>query len=184
MDQAPNMTTPLGEPMNEASALERTEDPISWHLRYWLSIAVIACLRGEDIILTGIRIDMELDKIAHTEIKTRVRNARKPFQKDNMEGYKWYWTQKTLDDQDAQKYVRDLDRMLVDKGQKMSECIRDIEMKMDEYARDRNFERVFTSLAIYSLIKKRMQKEEQRDTKIRNGLPNYGDGIYIDEAER
>lgn len=186
MEQAPDVTTPLGEPMNEASALEQTEDPISWHLRYWLSLAVIATIRGEDIILTGIRIDMEIEKLANTEIKTRVRNARRPFQKNNLEGYTWYWTQRTLDDDHAQKYMRDLDRMLVDKGRKMREYIRDLEMQMDEYARERNFRRVFVCLGLHSLAKKRLQKEEEREARVRNGLPNYGEGIsiYIDEAER
>lgn len=126
MDQTPNEThasafphTPLGEPMNQASASVQAEDPLGWHLLYWLSIEVVARIRGEDPLLMAARIEFEHDNIADPAFKTQLREAWTRFREVNIEQCERYWRQRTLDDVEGKKYLRDLDRMLLDKQPKM-----------------------------------------------------------------
>lgn len=90
--------TPLGEPMDPRSASSLAEDPLRWHLRYWLDLSVVAQLRGEDSMLIGFSIELEQYKTRDQALRTRLVNA--------------------LDSPRAKPYLRDLDRMLVDKKTK------------------------------------------------------------------
>lgn len=176
-------TTPLGEPMDQASASERARDPLTWHLRYWLNLDIIAALRDEDVVLTGIRIDMEHEKIADPMFQIQLRTAWRQFQIDHLRASMLRWIQKTLDDQEAQKYVRDLDRMLVDKGLKMQARIRRMEHDMDESARTGHFPAVLRQLSLHRLARQRLHKEEEKDARVGNERSTNGDGIQEDQAE-
>lgn len=53
--------------MSPASILRRQQDPLKWLLEYWLDIAVIGIIRGEDMKLMVLRVDMEVDKMSDRE---------------------------------------------------------------------------------------------------------------------
>lgn len=181
--------------MDQASASRRARDPLTWHLQYWLDLDIIALLRNEDGILTGIRIDMEQEKIADTALKNQLQNGRKQFQRDNLDAYMRHWHQKTLDDEEAQKYVRDLDRMLVDRGPKMRAYIRLMEMEMNEYGRTGDLSRASQHLGLHHLarrrleaeenrlVRQRLEAEETRDSGERNRHSNSANGAHNHEAE-
>lgn len=135
MDPAPNGTTPLGEPLSLASASHRARDPHMWHQHYWLNLSVIATKCGEHPTLTAIRIEMEQAKLERPEPCAQLRSAQRQFQTANRPRYWRHWTQRTLDDEEARKYVADLERMLVDKERKMKDYLRGVEVEMRESER-------------------------------------------------
>lgn len=169
--------------MDPASTSERARDPLAWHLRYWHNLDIIAALRDEDIVLTGIQIDMEQEKTADPALRTQLRTAWRQFQTDHLEASMWHWTQKTLDDPDAQTYVRDLDRMLVDKGPKLRARIHRVERDMDECARSGDFPAVIRRLNLHRLARHRLHKEETRDAPVGDGRATNRDGIHEDDIE-
>lgn len=110
--------TPLGEPMDPRSASSLAEDPLRWHLRYWLDLSVVAQLRGEDSMLIGFSIELEQYKTRDQALRTRLVNAWKMHQLVNHASCSRHWNRLTLDSPRAKPYLRDLDRMLVDKETK------------------------------------------------------------------
>lgn len=119
LPEPPVSQTPLGEPMDQASALLLADDPLAWNLQYWLDIGIIAIIRGEDMLLTRVRTEIERGKIPDPALRTQIDDAWGQFQKDNRENCFWKWTQMTLQSPEAKPYLRDIDRMLTDKGRKV-----------------------------------------------------------------
>lgn len=126
MDQVPNGTqasngarplpqTPLGGPINEVSALVLAENPLAWHLPYWLSLGSVAVVRGEDAMLTALRIKMEHSKITDSALKSQLKHTWNQFQRNNQAECIRQWTQMTVNCKESQPYLCDLDRMLVDR---------------------------------------------------------------------
>ncbi|MCJ1422814.1 hypothetical protein MMC29_000694 [Sticta canariensis] len=140
---ATDSQTPLGEPMSSLSGFLLPKSPVKWHLNYWLNIAVVAALRGEDKALLAIRVEREFRNIANVETRKSVQQAWVSFYQTNSVVYELNWLHKTLASSEAQVYLRDIDRMLVNKGQKTRDYLHnvvlhliDMEQKiLDEVAR-------------------------------------------------
>lgn len=138
MEQVPNGTqasngaksltqTPLGSPMNNVSALLLAENPLAWHLQYWLNLGSVAVVRGEDAMLMALRIKMEHTKITDPALKNQLKHAWSQFQRDNQVECVRQWTLMTGDGNDAQPYLCDLDRMLVGKRREARDYLHRIE---------------------------------------------------------
>lgn len=114
-----NSRTPLGEPMNRSSAFILDRSPIAWHLQYWLNIGVLGILRGKNGKIIALMIEIEQDKIPDGRLRNSLRNTWNQFWNDNKVVKARQWEARTMEDEEAQQFLRDIDRMFVDKVQKV-----------------------------------------------------------------
>ena len=170
--------TPLGEPMDQESASILASDPVEWHLQYWLAIAIIAIMRGEDPVLTVIRIDIEVHKMADTEIRTGIQRSWKKYRLENGEQCQRYFSAFPKPTEEVNQYLRDIDRMLVDKGEKTRDHLEKAEREMFTLIRERNYD----TARIYSVniarVYRHLQEEETREARATNQLPNSTDDVH------
>lgn len=178
MDQASNETqalpdplpttrvsqTPLGEPIDQASALLLADDPLAWNLQYWLDIAIVAIIRGEDMMLTRVRTEMERDKIPDPALRTKFEDAWSQIQLDNRENCFRKWTQMTLESPEAKPYLRDIDRMLTDKSRKLRDYLTHIEKVMLKQLEAAKIDKARYLFERLGDIYQRLQREEAADT--------------------
>lgn len=170
--------------MDEASILLRAEDPLAWHLRYWLDLCMVGTIRGGDILLLSLRIRMEHDKIADAAFKTRLQGAWRGFQSDNKESCLRLWMRRTVLSQEAQPYLRDLDTMLQDKGRKTRDYLRRIEALTIHLLRTGNLalaRRSFERLGLYYQRLLQEDAEDAADAAAGNGLSNGANGVHNEE---
>lgn len=127
---ASDFRTPLGEPIDQVSAANLAKDPLLWHLTYWLDLCTVGNLRGEDEILLALRMEMEVDKMLDMELQSAIYDAWFRFFMDNSEESARNWIQRTLESDEAKPYLRDIDRMLVDKARKTRQHLGHLERHM------------------------------------------------------
>lgn len=126
MDQVPqDARTPLGTPIDEASASFRAQDPHGWLLKYWLNLYSIGISRLEDAWLLAARIHREhITKMAPGMFKDQFQAEWGQFMVENSAEYYRTWTSKAnIDLEEYMAYVVDLDRMLEQKELKTREYI-------------------------------------------------------------
>lgn len=168
---APNETqaatvpfTPLGERItSQASASRRAEDPIKWHLDYWLHIYTIGLMRAgidADVTLMRARINIELEKYPTVTMRTLVFAAWDDFRKANQDGYLYYWTTKTIEHPTAKPFQSDLDRMLMDKEQKMHDYLGRMKTGMHNCVLVGNLTRAKKIHDVITLIYRKLDEEE------------------------
>lgn len=109
--------------MTQFSASVRAQYPKRWHMKYWLNIFLIGKIRLQDKYLMLIRIEMENQKALHAGNTYIDLEEWLEFKVNNKAEYLRYWEQRTLEDEDYQAYIHDLDRMLEDKEEKMIEFL-------------------------------------------------------------
>ncbi|MCJ1262884.1 hypothetical protein MMC22_002754 [Lobaria immixta] len=126
----PDARSPLGEPIDDIESMILFGVPRMWHMRYWLDIYAIEVLRGEDEMLMSLRINIEQHKIPDQELKSQVQTEWITELRNRAEDRLQNWSEKTLESEEAQPYLRDIDRMLVDKGRKARDYLRLIEIPM------------------------------------------------------
>lgn len=119
--------------MSSRSGSLLTQSPVKWHLNYWLNIVVVATLRGEDKALMVIRVEHEFRNIANVQIRKGIHQAWVPFYHKNRPVYEKKWVHRTLASREAQLYLRDIDRMLVNKEQKTRECLKNAELHLIDW---------------------------------------------------
>lgn len=122
--------TPLGEPLDQVSAAALAKDPLAWHLRYWLDLCTVGNLRGEDEILLALRMEIEVNKILDMELHSAFYDAWFQYVMDNSEESARNWIQRTLESDEAKRYLRDIDRMLEDKARKTRHYLGHLERLM------------------------------------------------------
>lgn len=186
--QTPNWTntllkTPLGEPMNQESASILALDPVEWHLQHWLAIAIIAIMRGEDPVLTVIRIDIEVHKMADTEIKTGIQSGWKKNRLENGEQCQRYFSAFPKPTEEVNQYLRDIDRMLADKGQKTRDYLEKAEKEMFILIRERRFDTARIYSANIARVYRHLQEEVAREARATNQLPNSTDDVHNQLSE-
>lgn len=157
--------TPLGEPMNRAQAFMRAELPLPWHLQYWSDIDVIGDLRGEDTIVIALMIEVEHENIPEEWIKTALLRDWHRFEVLNKEPNERRWVQRTLEDEEAKKVLRDIDRMLVDKVQKAKRHLQRVERYMITSIRDGDNETAKRHFAKLTQCYQKLQEEERREAE-------------------
>lgn len=137
--------TPFGEPIvDEDSASQKAEDPVKWHLKYWLNLFVVGINRGEDDGLMNARIDWEHVNIANEAFKKDLRFSWFDFQTENEDRYILEW-EHIIGGEKLHAYIRDLNRMLVNKGQKMRDYLLRKHRLIAKYQADGNI------VAVHSL---------------------------------
>ncbi|MCJ1425143.1 hypothetical protein MMC29_003031, partial [Sticta canariensis] len=154
--------TPLGEPMSLLAGFLLTTDPVSWHLQYWLNIEVVGVLRGEDVTLMAVRVENELRSIERAQIRDGVQRAWGDFHRNNTEKYLEEWLHRTLASEEAQPFLRDIDRMLVDKEQKTRDYVAEMELDLVDWHRRAQAE-MAEKLTKISLLYRRLAEENIAD---------------------
>lgn len=159
-----NTLTPLGEQMSLASCRAQRADPVKWHLEYWLHLAVVAVYKGQNNLLTFARIDREHCIYENAPVRDSVRNRWFQFQAENKENFQRYWDVVTTNSPQAQPFLRDLTRMLVNKGLKMREYLERLEETMMMRLRSLDFggarQRFEKLVAIYENLREEALDEQ------------------------
>ncbi|MCJ1427314.1 hypothetical protein MMC29_005217, partial [Sticta canariensis] len=176
--------TPLGGPMNQLSAFLRAQNPLDWLRQYWLNIGVVGMLRGEDRDLLVLRIEIEHTKIPDPDFRAEFRNSWRQYRVDNRDEIKRQWVERTLESREARPYHRDIDRMLVNKGPKTRNYLRQMERLMITSLRD---QRVGTARVFFNQLSQlygKLRDEERADADARVGLPNdFEEGRSLEDIE-
>lgn len=103
--------------MTQHSASCQAQDPLTWHLRYWLNLLIIGSLRGEDEELLTFRVEMEWMKL-DSRLKDQLYSNWVEYKKKKLEASYWFWQEMTVESEEAKWYMSDIDTMLMDKVQK------------------------------------------------------------------
>ncbi|MCJ1267703.1 hypothetical protein MMC22_007589 [Lobaria immixta] len=130
----PDPRTPFGEPIDEVTAQHLRSDPVLWHRKYWFNIFIAGVMRGEDARLMLVRMEFEQNKVpGKLGIETR-RDFKRWRSNDEKEDRDTVINCiSRLEDPKFKQPViqelcnRDLDTMLVDKGQKMETYLHHLE---------------------------------------------------------
>lgn len=172
--EPPYPLTPLGEPISHTpSAQLLASDPLTWHLHYWLSIGVLGMLRGENPLLMAFRTDIEhYNKIKDVEFRIRLVEAWRTYRQVHLPYFRQQWERLTLESEEAKPYLRDIDRMLVNKGAKAREYLCRIENMMISILRDGQIESARWLFDIIARVYQRLEEEEKADEEARNRKPN------------
>lgn len=158
--------------MSPASTLQRQQDPLWWCLEYWLDMIAIGIMHHEDIWLLLLKVDMEINKISDRELQLQFQTGWGPFQRENFEECMRQWRRKTLESREAQPYLRDLDRMMVDKWQKTREDLLREEEWMSHDLKSPNVKRTDEFLAVAGVSCRDLWREERADAKVRLSKKN------------
>lgn len=154
------------------SNLKRDGNHLEWYLHHWLNLDVIAELRGEDMTLITIMIEMEQEQNYSPTLKSQLQTAWPGFNRKNRLAYFRYWEEKTLQNQEAEMYVSNLNRMLVCKGSKVRSYIHHMQMKMEKSLRTGNFTRADRIFDIICLLTQKLEDEMTKDAEAENQLSN------------
>lgn len=192
--------TPLGEPMDQASASVLAESPVAWHLRYWLNLGSIGILSGQDETLMALRIEMEQSLIPNLDLRLAVHRTWEGYRIANNKACLDYWRRlqvritQTGEDQEEtdpryqavkdgerllEQHCRDLDRILVNKTQRAKTHLRQAEGVM--IANLRAGTSLETAIEIFSQIGslyEKLHQEEVEDERVGNSLPNGVNGVH------
>lgn len=168
--------------MTHPSALFLARCPLAWHLEYWLSLTVIGILRGEDAMLMFLRVEIEHSKMADQEMKSRLDDAWNQHLIAHIETHMQLWNLISLESGAAKRYLRDLDRLLVDKGAKARTYLGQMESLMLDDVRAGRVGRAREILEMLGQIYQRLQAEERDEAEARY-LANGAFGIYHQEEQ-
>lgn len=168
--------------MDLLSAFLRNRDPLAWHLRYWLGLYSFGILRGIDNVLMALRIDIEQSKIPVRAISNQVRLNWDEYRKANEAGSLRNWRNMSIDSEYYKQFHRDLDRMLVNKEQKVKERLRYMERKMSESLRAANLEKAREDFDLLGALYQKMHAEETADAEARNTLLNGNADVHNQEG--
>lgn len=171
-NQAPKQTpaptvdlTPLGGPVNGATALLRDQDSLKWHLNYWLDLYTIAIISGQDMILMAARIDKEHEEITDLGFRAELKDNWYNFLLTYSGQVLLHWNQTSLNSEEAKMFLSDIDRLLENKGKKMRDYICMLVILMNEHSRR---EDEVNATKVYRQIRRliqRMRQEEARDAE-------------------
>lgn len=151
--------------MNHISEWVRAEDPLGWHLHFWLNIGVVGILCGNNSTLMSLRIDIEILNIPDRELKFAIHDAWSQYRRVNREVCERHWARMTLESEEAQPYIRDIHRMLEGKAWKTKRYLRGMEETMTTMVRDRKFDVARLLFDKLCLAYKKLQEEEEADAE-------------------
>lgn len=144
--------TPLGEPIDKLAAHFLSTNPVLWHKKYWFCLFIYGVLRGEDARLMLVRIEFEQSKVPG---KLGI-EIRRNFKQWRILEKSEHCTRNTVvrainrcenpnlkKPDTVERYNRDLNTMLVDKGQKMKTYLHHLEDQMINCVLTGEFEAAF-----------------------------------------
>lgn len=153
--------------MSQEYANDREEDPLVWHLTYWLNILVIARLRGENELLTAIRIEREQSLIPDLELRSQVQSMWVQFQRVHRAGFLHVWQQFGLESEDAHLSLVDIDNMLMDKETKTMDYVQILEAQMVDMVRNSQLDKARALLDRLADVHHELREEAMADAEIR-----------------
>lgn len=128
--------TPLGEPLEFFTELLLAADPVEWHMQYWFDLFLSGVMRGVDATLMLLRIEIEQTKISD-QLGIEVRRAWRCYRTGNHDGFPVSVSDYLRNFGEVeQRFLRDLDRLLADKGPKMRIYLYQLEKLMINSVRD------------------------------------------------
>lgn len=158
--------------MNQTSVLSLVEDPVRWHLQYWLVLSVVGMIRGEDPILLGFRIEIEQYKIHDQGLKNQVVRAWNPYQLVNHENCYRQWGRLALENEEVKPFLRDIDRMLVDKGPKTREFLQQLHSVIVGLLQAGEIDAALRLVEKCLEMIQKLEDEEREEEQARNRQPN------------
>lgn len=164
--------SPLGQQLNEESAGMLAQDALGWHKSYWLSLAVIAIMYGEEPALIGLLIEIEQKEIFDTELRANLALEFDNFLLSNRDSYQQHWIQQTLDCAEAKAFLRDVDKLLEEKVSRARGYLYYAELLLLQELRDGSLETAQTLVDKIHQVYRILSAEEAR-----NQVP---DGIHGD----
>ena len=181
---------------------ERDQNPVEWHLNYWLNVFVVAMMRGENPTLTLVRIEREQSLMDDERVGYHVQSMWLQFRRDHQANVQGIWEQLGLEDGNADIIIEDIGSMLVDKERKMmnyllikeAEMLHEVRNSRPEQARARSDQlcniydhlRVETTADMERRANEAAEMErraneaaetERRANEARNQLPNGVNGV-------
>lgn len=168
--------SPLGAPLSRASASFLARDPLTWHLVYWLSIWVVGNLRGEDETLMAFRIEIEHYGILDHEFQLQLLSAWDQYAIANRAPFTLHWMHLTAEGEAAKPFLRDIDRMLINKGLKARTYLYRLEMRLLTKMRLVQIETAKDQFENLIGLYRKLQEEETADAQAQNRLLNLRNG--------
>lgn len=160
----PFSQSPLGAPLSQGSASFLAQDPIAWHLQYWLSIGTVGIIRGEDPLLMLVRINIEFLKL-DPDLSFALHPIWNLYWKANSEECKRRWAQISPESEEAKFYLDDISRMLVNKGLKTRKYLHCWKMQMMDSLEAGSVAIARMSFDELGLIYQKLQEEEEAATE-------------------
>lgn len=155
--------TPLGEPLEYFTELLLATDPVKWHVQYWFDLFLSGVMQGVDATLMLLRIEIEQTKISN-QFGIEVRRAWKCHRTGNHEGFPVSVSDYLRDFSEIdQRFLRDLDRLLADKGPKTRIYLHQLEGLMINSVRDGNISKSCVFCEKLSTLWLRLREEEIAD---------------------
>ncbi|MCJ1263485.1 hypothetical protein MMC22_003355 [Lobaria immixta] len=128
--------TPLGEPLEFFTELLLAADPVEWHMQYWFDLFLSGVMRGVDATLMLLRIEIEQTKISD-QLGIEVRRAWRCHRTGNHDGFPVSVSDYLRSFGEVeQRFLRDLDRLLADKGPRTRIYLYQLEKLMVNSVRD------------------------------------------------
>lgn len=149
-------------------------------------------MRGEDTTLMALLIEIELQRIPDVRLNIQLSHQWNQFKINYREEFQQFWAQQTLECAEAKAYLRDIDRILMDKVRKAREYLPRGERMMIHAMRNgdtqiaRNmFERVCGLYQILGTIDAETREEDrnQLPSSIYGAQDYEGQGIEFLEAD-
>lgn len=167
--------TPLGEPLNQLSAIRKAQFPVMWHLNYWLNMGIIGIFYGQDSMLMSVRIEIEIEEMPEEHIKIAIRNRWHQYRGANKQEYERIWARLTLESEEAKPYLRDIHKMLKNKLIKTKEYLQSAKEGIITCLRAGQMEeatKLFDKLAqLYQKLKDETAADAEARTRFLDSLP-------------
>lgn len=197
------LRTPLGEPIDQNSVSFLAKDPIMWHMQYWFGLYLIGVLRGEDPMLLALRIEIEIDKMPEGEVAIELRGVWIERKRVNEGEHQplivlpeplCHFEEATLETEAGKRCLRDMDRMLVNKGEKTRIYLRHLETLLDAAVQAGNIDSANSLRNRLGNLYYHLQEEEMfqpyeilpKETmgeEVRNRLTDDIDGVHHQEGQ-
>lgn len=155
--------TPLGGLLSQYSAARQFQNPLLWHMTYWLDLGVVGVLHGQDPVLMAFRIRMEQEKM-DPWLKDGFRRTWKQYRTRNLEECVEYWVR--IATVEAKGYLGDIDRMLVNKAQKARNQLILQEELMHKALRELRFHKASKLFMGIVNVYEKLVEEETRDAQL------------------
>lgn len=166
--------SPFGQRLSEESGQLLARDAVTWHLTYWLNLTVLAVMHGEHSGLVALLVEGDQKSMNDADLRAELAREFTNFLLRNRDNYLEYWTQQTLDGDEARAFLRDVDNLLVDKVRRARVYLYQGEMAMIRDLRNGALEAAQRWFDILYRLHRVLSAEEAR-----NQPPN---GIHGEQA--
>lgn len=159
--------TPFGEPINQLSAAVLVQDPVMWHMEFFLNLGEVGTLYGKDSVLMTLKIRIEMMNIPDRQLSRAVCLQFNDYCRTKRAERKRTWEQSGLETDMAKSYIRDIHRMEANKLWKMERYLRTCEELMVTAIRARRIEKARADFNMIVMLRKKIDEERKQDAERR-----------------